>query len=122
MLPQASGQFAKLLILFGRRRLLIFCYIAGGGFVFPPPNISSFLTRVSVNAPCVLVIPRPRVAPENPWPAGVEDDWNIVRWLLDGRAAKDWDNLGLGIPAYRVDWSKVALGGASAGANVVCPP
>jgi acetyl esterase/lipase len=102
-------------------RLPIFCYIAGGGFVFPPPPTSSFLTRTAQNSPCVLVIPRPRVAPEHPWPAGVEDDWHVVRWLLDGRAASGWDGLGLGLAADHVDWSKVALGGASAGANVVRP-
>lgn len=66
-------------------------------------------------------MPRPRTAPEGPWPAAVEGSWNVVRWLLGGRAAKEWDALGVDVPASRIDWGKVALGGASAGGNVVRP-
>lgn len=102
-------------------RLPIFIYIPGGGFVSPTPQTSSFLTRVALSVPCVLIVPRPRVAPEDRWPAGVEDNWHVVRWILDSRAQREWDMMGLGINADKVDWTRVALGGASAGGNVVRP-
>lgn len=97
--------------------LPVFIYIHGGGWVKAPPATSSFITRTSREVPCVMIVPRPRVAPEDPFPAPLEDVWGIVRWALDGSAEKELAALGEKGPG-KVDWSKIALGGASAGGNL----
>jgi len=61
-----------------------------------------------------MVVPRTRLAPEDPFPAHVEDGWGLIRWLGSGKSKKVLEGVGV-----KVDWERVALGGASAGGNVV---
>jgi acetyl esterase len=55
-------------------------------------------------ADCVVLSVEYRLAPENPYPAGLDDCWEATRWV-----AAHAEELGL---------SSIALGGGSAGANL----
>lgn len=54
-------------------------------------------------------IPSTRLAPENPYPAAVEDSWEAVLWAIKG-AGRDV------LPP--IDSTRLATGGSSAGANL----
>ena len=88
-----------------RGPLLVFLH--GGGWMFGDLDSHDAACRhLVVAAGCAVAAVAYRLAPEHPFPAGLDDCHAATEWLLDNAHA-----LGL-------DAGRVALGGESAGANL----
>jgi acetyl esterase/lipase len=85
----------------------VFLYLHGGGF-FCGDLFSEQLQCVqyALNARCAVICVAYRLAPENPFPAGLDDCYRTLRFL--------WDHS----QELRVDRNRIAVGGSSAGANL----
>jgi len=82
-------------------------YIHGGGWsIGGLDGVDELCRTIAVAAGCVVVSVGYRLAPENPFPAGLEDCVAALEWTA--RCAQD-----LGI-----DPTRIAIGGDSAGANL----
>jgi acetyl esterase len=94
----------------GRSPALV--YYHGGGFTIGSIETHDTLCRrICDAADCIVVSVDYRLAPEEPFPAAVEDCDDAYRWVCD-RAAE-----------LEIDPSRIAVGGDSAGGNlaaVVC--
>ena len=89
----------------GPAPVLVFYH--GGGFVIGGLDTHDRDCRALANrGACVVISVDYRLAPEHPFPAGVEDAWAALRWVVDHSGE-------LGIDADRV-----AIGGDSAGGNL----
>jgi acetyl esterase len=87
--------------------LPVVAYFFGGGWTLGSIDTADGLARTLANAvPAVVVVPGYRLAPENPFPAAVEDCYAAVRW-----AAERAVDVG-GDPA------RIAVAGDSAGGNL----
>lgn len=94
--PVDAGEAAPLLI-----------YYHGGGHVFGSPETHHNATRnLCSGGQCVVVSVDYRKAPEHKFPAAVEDAFAVVQWCADNAGE------------LRIDPSKIALGGDSAGGNL----
>lgn len=79
----------------------------GGGWVQGNPEQSGWLSsRVAVRNRAVVISPAYRLAPEDPFPAGVDDCWEAVTWV-----AEHADELGISA-------ERMAVMGDSAGGNL----
>lgn len=79
----------------------------GGGWVQGNPEQSAWVSsRVAVRAGVVVVAPSYRLAPEDRFPAGVDDSWNALNWVVDHA-----DELG-------ITPERIAVMGDSAGGNL----
>ncbi|KAH7309659.1 alpha/beta hydrolase fold-domain-containing protein [Stachybotrys elegans] len=86
----------------------VLVYYHGGGWVLGTIDTENVVaTNICARAKCVVITTDYRLAPENPFPAAVEDCWEAVLWTMD----KGKELLGL-------DLSKMATGGSSAGGNL----
>ncbi|KAJ1307165.1 hypothetical protein OPQ81_001282 [Rhizoctonia solani] len=65
------------------------------------------LSRICVDTPCVTVSVDYRLAPEHPFPAGLDDVWDALVWL----SKEGEDELG-------IDPKRIAIMGGSAGGNL----
>lgn len=86
----------------------VMLFYHGGGWVLG--NIDSENTVCShmcMRAQCVVITTEYRLAPEDPFPAALEDCWETVLWL------QEW--AGFNLP---LDTTRVAVGGCSSGANL----
>jgi len=82
-------------------------WIHGGGYMLGELDNEDFTAKNYVLAGnCVVVSVDYRLAPENPFPAPLEDCYAALKWL-----ATNADEL-------RVDKSRIAIGGASAGGGL----
>ncbi|HEX5116958.1 MAG TPA: alpha/beta hydrolase [Pseudonocardiaceae bacterium] len=82
-------------------------YFFGGGWTLGTIDTSDGVCRALTNkAECVTIAVGYRRAPENKFPAAVEDCHTAVTWLADNAA-----NLG-------IDKARIAVGGDSAGGNL----
>lgn len=92
----------------GRRRPSgALLWIHGGGFVIGDPvSYNALCSRFARELDLVVVSVDYRLAPEDPFPAGLEDCWSALRWLHEHA-----DELG-------VDPARVAIGGDSAGGGL----
>jgi acetyl esterase len=87
--------------------LPVLLYFVGGGWVLGSPAAADPVCRRLTNAtPCAVVSVAYRCAPENPFPAGLEDCYAALCWV-----AAHGPELGL-------DSSRLAVAGASAGGNL----
>jgi len=87
--------------------LPLLVYFHGGGWVVGSVTISDPFCRALANASgCAVVSVEYRLAPEDRYPAAVDDAYAATRWCAD-RAAE------LGIDA-----SRIGVGGSSAGGNL----
>lgn len=88
-----------------RPALLIFLH--GGGFMFGDLDSHDAACRhLVVAGQCAVAAVEYRLAPEHPFPAGLDDCLAATAWLLD-----EADTLGF-------DTARIALGGESAGGNL----
>jgi acetyl esterase len=89
--------------------LPVYVFLHGGGFRFGDESASAFQVRAIARAwgGCVLSLDYPHI-PEAPFPAAVEAIGSAYRWLAANGAK------------WALDGSRIAFGGASAGANVSC--
>jgi acetyl esterase len=79
----------------------------GGGWVQGNPEQSGWLaSHLAVRAGVIVVSPTYRLAPEDPFPAAVDDAWETLEWLVS-----DAERLG-------VDPQRIAVMGDSAGGNL----
>jgi acetyl esterase len=82
-------------------------YFHGGGFVIGSIGIMDNVARSLCDASGAVVISVGyRLAPENPYPAGLDDCETVTRWAIANAST-------FGVPA-----SKVAIAGESAGGNL----
>lgn len=85
----------------------VLVYFHGGGWVIANLNVYDGSARALTNATgCVVVSAAYRQAPENPFPAAVEDAYAAYQWVR-GNAAQ-----------INGDPARVAVGGESAGGNL----
>ncbi|KAH8664573.1 alpha/beta hydrolase fold-domain-containing protein [Xylariales sp. PMI_506] len=83
-------------------------WIHGGGWVTGDIDGEAVVARrLCVNANCVVITLEYRLAPENPFPAAIDDCWDVFLWTLDQ-----------GKTSLSLDTSKLAIGGSSAGGNL----
>lgn len=81
-------------------------WIHGGGFIVGHPIMDDDLCqRFAREAGCVVVSVDWRLAPEHPFPAGLEDAYTVLAWMAASR-----EELGLD--------GRLAVAGASAGGNL----
>jgi acetyl esterase len=96
--PEGTGDGSSLPML---------VWFHGGGWVTGDLETADFAARVLANAAGVVVVSVDyRLAPENPFPAAVDDALAAVRWVAD-----NGHDLG-------GDAKRLAVGGESAGANL----
>ncbi|KAI6356034.1 hypothetical protein MCOR25_007988 [Pyricularia grisea] len=83
-------------------------YFHGGGWVLGTIDTENVVcSNLCSRGGAVVITVDYRLAPEDPFPAAVDDCWEAVRWVV----AKGKDLLGL-------DLDKLATGGSSAGGNL----
>lgn len=89
------------------RRAPVLIHFHGGGFLFGHHrgNLPT-LQDLADKARCVIVSPGYRLAPENPFPAALEDALAIYSWLIASAAELD------------IDPDNIVIGGESAGGGV----
>jgi len=89
------------------RPLPVLVYFFGGGWVLGSVDAVDPVCRRLANAtPCAVVSVAYRRAPENPFPAGLEDCYAATCWVADHGLELD------------LDPDHLAVGGASAGGNL----
>ncbi|KAI2465168.1 alpha/beta hydrolase fold-domain-containing protein [Annulohypoxylon bovei var. microspora] len=83
-------------------------YFHGGGWVLGTIDTENVIaTNLCARSNCVVVAVDYRLAPEDPFPAAVDDSWESVLWVL-----------GEGKDVLHLDTTKLATGGSSAGGNL----
>ncbi len=88
-------------------RMPMLVYIHGGGFVNLSPETHAKLTKqLAVGATTVVVSLDYRLAPESPYPAGLDDCIAAFRWIRSNAASLGGDA------------SRVSIAGDSAGGNL----
>jgi acetyl esterase len=80
-------------------------WIHGGGYILGSPE-DDRARLISEELKCTVVSVDYRLAPEHPFPAGVEDCYASLVWMVEQSAELD------------IDPSRIAIGGASAGAGM----
>ena len=83
-----------------------YLFIHGGGFVDAGLDFTDYVQRgLAARTGCVVIGLSYRLAPEHPFPAGLEDCQDVLRWMVESRP-------------QGMDGARVAVGGESAGANL----
>ena len=82
-------------------------WIHGGGYVVgSPESCDQFIVEMVATVPCIVVSVAYRLAPENPFPAPLEDCYDALIWM-----ASHANKLG-------IDEHRIAIGGMSAGGGL----
>lgn len=90
-----------------KENLPIFLYFHGGAFIYGTPEQYDFIFfRLALDIEALVVSVDYRLAPEDPFPAGMEDGYDTLLWLSEyaGAIGGDKDN--------------ILIGGSSAGATI----
>lgn len=109
----------------GSAKLPIFVYYHGGGFCLGSafnPTFHAYFNTFAGLANVLVVSVEYRLAPEHPVPAAYADSWDALAWVVShlGAAAGDGDGDDNRDPwiAGHADFSRLYLGGESAGSNI----
>lgn len=87
--------------------LPVLVYYHGGGWAIGDLDTHDHVARAHcIGAEAIVVSVDYRLAPEHPFPAGVEDSWAALRWVADHAAALGGDP------------TRLAVAGDSAGGNL----
>lgn len=79
----AGGVKAEWLVPAGAAENKVILYLHGGGYCLGIVNTNrNFVARVASESGCKVLLADYRLAPENPYPAAVEDVLAAYRWLL----------------------------------------
>jgi acetyl esterase len=90
----------------------LFVYLHGGGWTIGSLHTHDALSRELASGAQVRVLAVGyRLAPEHPWPAGIDDAVAVLRWVADGGLEAVGDS-------PPVDPSSLAVGGDSAGGTL----
>ncbi|MCU1687319.1 MAG: lipase/esterase [Amycolatopsis sp.] len=82
-------------------------YIHGGGFILGDIEmVSDGLAKTAADVGAVIVSVDYRLAPETPFPGGLEDCYTALKWTVDNAAE------------LNIDTARVAIGGESAGGGL----
>lgn len=82
-------------------------WIHGGGYVMGYPDVDDNLCQEIVETVgCIIFSPDYRLAPEHPFPAGLEDCYSTLLWIEQSAES------------YHVDLSRLAVAGPSAGGGL----
>lgn len=82
-------------------------WLHGGGYVMGHPDIDDIICiRFAEETGCVVVSPDYRLAPEHPFPAGINDCYATLVWMV--QAAEE----------LNIDTSRIAVAGGSAGGGL----
>lgn len=102
-LMDANGVPAQLIQAQGATKQAVLLYLAGGGFISSPNATHYFVTAfLSHRLGIPVLMPQYRLAPENPFPAGLQDCVTAYHWLRSqGYAAE-----------------QIVIAGESAGGNL----
>ncbi|CAL5087974.1 unnamed protein product [Urochloa decumbens] len=101
-------------------KLPILVYFHGGGFCLHTAFnfiFHGYLTSLAARARAIVVSVEYRLAPEHPLPAAYDDSWQALRWVASHAAAA----AGSGEEPWLADhgdFSRLCVGGESAGANI----
>ena len=83
-----------------------YLFIHGGGFIDAGVDFTDYVQRgLAARTGCVVVGLSYRLAPEHPFPAGLEDCQDVLRWMATTQP-------------QGMDGARIAVGGESAGANL----
>ncbi|KAG8681655.1 hypothetical protein FRC11_000821 [Ceratobasidium sp. 423] len=83
-------------------------YVHGGGWVFGDAGMDDeILSKACIDVQCATVSVDYRLAPEHPFPAGLDDVWNALIWL-----SKEGER------EIGIDPKRIAIVGTSAGGNL----
>jgi acetyl esterase len=104
--PGAGGAIPVRVYSPNRAALGTFVWLHGGGWVLGSPELCDDQARLLTNASgCVVISVDYRLAPEHPFPQGLEDCLTVVRWAAAGAGTSGNSSL--------------IVGGDSAGGNLV---
>ncbi|RDV15546.1 alpha/beta hydrolase [Pontibacter diazotrophicus] len=88
------------------RPLPVWVYFHGGGFTIGSYDVrDNFCKRIADQTSCVVVSVQYRLAPEHPFPEGLQDCYEATCWVSENAHT------------FGGDGSKLAVGGESAGGN-----
>ena len=103
----ASGQKLRVYTPAASKTRAALLYIHGGGMMIGAPQMDDgLLSNLAAELHILIVSPEYRLAPENPYPAPVDDCHEAWQWMLTNSSK-------LGI-----DTSRIAIGGESAGGGL----
>lgn len=91
----------------GKSNLPILLYFHGGAFVYGTPEQYDFIFyKLALDVGMLIVSVDYRLAPENPFPAGMEDGYDVLLWLAEN--------------GHQIGGNKenILIGGSSAGATI----
>jgi epsilon-lactone hydrolase len=80
--PQVAGDFIRAI---GPRNRATLVYLHGGGFVIGSPRLFRYASKVFARAGFDVFAPAYRLAPENPFPAALDDAFRAYEALLAAR-------------------------------------
>lgn len=102
------GVHRALMYSVAEKKAPVYIHVHGGGFIYGGPEYEDrYCDYINQKVNCTVFNLEYRLAPEFPFPAGVEDVYDAVCEILD--KAEE----------YQIDIGKVIIGGDSAGATLV---
>ena len=101
-----AGLTADIAVPRGKGPFPVVVYIHGGAWTLGSPSTTHYkLIRQFAEAGYLTIAPDYRLAPENPFPAGFDDNVFTAQWAAENA------------PGYGGDPTRMAMGGDSAGGN-----
>lgn len=90
-----------------KRDLPILIYFHGGAFIYGTPEQYDFIFfKLALDVNMLIVSVDYRLAPENPFPAALEDGYDVLLWLAQNASQINGDR------------NNILIGGSSAGATI----